>query len=93
MTPLGVGHHLHGQTPNLVREIFEALPLRLAHARTGHHGHDYTALDRDSLGTIHRCVVGQEEVEVAIDVTKEILNAVYQYRSVMDRLKALKKEP
>jgi hypothetical protein len=38
-------------------------------------------------------VVGQEEVEVAIDVTKEILNAVYQYRSVMDRLKALKKEP
>lgn len=34
--------------------------------------------------------VGQDEVEVAIDVTKEILKAVYQYGAIMDRLKQLK---
>jgi hypothetical protein len=35
--------------------------------------------------------VDQEEVEVAIDVTKEVLKAVYQYSALVDRLKALKK--
>jgi Domain of unknown function (DUF4145) len=33
--------------------------------------------------------VGEEEVEVAIDVTKEILKATYQYESIMGRLKKL----
>jgi hypothetical protein len=37
--------------------------------------------------------VDQEEVEVAIDVTKEVLKAVYQYSALVDRLKALKKLP
>src|ERR1017187_8717284 len=37
--------------------------------------------------------VDQEEVEVAIDVTKEVLKAVYQYSALLDRLKALKKLP
>jgi hypothetical protein len=35
--------------------------------------------------------VGREEVEVAIDVTKEILKATYQYESIMGRLDALKR--
>jgi hypothetical protein len=35
--------------------------------------------------------VEQEEVEVAIEVTKEVLKAVYQYSNLMGRLKALKK--
>jgi hypothetical protein len=37
--------------------------------------------------------VGEEEVEIAIDVTKEILKAVYQYGAIMDRLKQLKSNP
>ena len=37
--------------------------------------------------------VDQEEVEVTIDVTKEVLKAVYQYSALVDRLKALKKLP
>jgi len=36
--------------------------------------------------------IGEEEVEVAIELTKELLKAVYQYGSLVDRLKALKKE-
>jgi hypothetical protein len=35
--------------------------------------------------------VGPEEVMLAIDVTKEVLKAVYQYGSLVDRLNALKK--
>lgn len=34
--------------------------------------------------------VGQEEVEIAIDVTKEILKATYQYEAIMGRLRALR---
>lgn len=37
--------------------------------------------------------VDQEEVDVAIDVTKEVLKAVYQYSSLVERLRALKKQP
>jgi len=37
--------------------------------------------------------VGQEEVDVGIDVTKEILKAVYQHRSLVARLLALKRPP
>ncbi len=35
--------------------------------------------------------VGQEEVEVGIDVAKEVLKAVYQYSALLDRLRTLKK--
>ena len=32
--------------------------------------------------------VGQEEAELAIDVTKEVLKGVYQYGDLLERLKA-----
>jgi len=35
--------------------------------------------------------VGQEEVEVAIDVTKEILKASYQYEAIIGRLRGLRR--
>jgi hypothetical protein len=35
--------------------------------------------------------IGQEELEVAIDVAKEILKATYQYEGLMSRLRALRK--
>jgi hypothetical protein len=35
--------------------------------------------------------IGKEEIEVALDLCKEILKAVYQLASLVDRLKALKK--
>jgi Domain of unknown function (DUF4145) len=35
--------------------------------------------------------VGKDEVELAIDLCKEILKAVYQYRSLLDRLRTLQK--
>jgi hypothetical protein len=37
--------------------------------------------------------VGQEEVEVGIEFTKEVLKAVYQYSALLSRLRALKKTP
>lgn len=36
--------------------------------------------------------VGKEEIEVSIEFTKEILKAVYQYESLLQRLKNLKKK-
>ncbi|MFI5089181.1 MAG: DUF4145 domain-containing protein [Terriglobales bacterium] len=35
--------------------------------------------------------VGTEEVELAIEFAKELLKAVYQYSSLLDKLRALKK--
>jgi hypothetical protein len=35
--------------------------------------------------------VGKEEVEVGIEVAKEVLKAVYQHRSIVGRLRALQK--
>jgi hypothetical protein len=37
--------------------------------------------------------VGQEEVEVGIEFTNEVLKAVYQYSTLLARLRALKKSP
>jgi len=37
--------------------------------------------------------VGQEEVEIGIEFTKEVLKAVYQYSALLTRLRALKKPP
>ena len=37
--------------------------------------------------------VGKEEVEVAIEFAKEVLKAVYQYSTLLARLRALKKTP
>ena len=36
--------------------------------------------------------VGQEEAELAIDVTKEVLKGVYQYGDLLKRLKARRGE-
>ena len=35
--------------------------------------------------------VGQEEAEVGIEFAKEVLKAVYQYSTLLNRLRALKK--
>jgi len=35
--------------------------------------------------------VGQEEVEIGIELTKEVLKAVYQYSALLNKLRALKK--
>jgi hypothetical protein len=35
--------------------------------------------------------IGEKEVRVAIDLTKELLKATYQYRTLVDRLKKLQK--
>ena len=37
--------------------------------------------------------VGQEEVEVGILFAKEVLKAAYQYKSLLERLKSLKRKP
>ena len=37
--------------------------------------------------------VGQAEVEVCIDVAKEVLKAVYQYSSLVERIRSLKPTP
>lgn len=36
--------------------------------------------------------IGKEEIEVSLEFAKEILKAVYQYESLLSRLKGLKKE-
>ena len=36
--------------------------------------------------------IGKEELEISIDFTKEILKAVYQYESLLERLRSLKKQ-
>lgn len=37
--------------------------------------------------------VSQEEIEVAIEFTKEVLKAIYQYATLLARLQGLKKQP
>jgi hypothetical protein len=37
--------------------------------------------------------VSQNEVDVAIEFTKEVLKAIYQYSALLGRLRALKKQP
>jgi hypothetical protein len=37
--------------------------------------------------------VGEEEVEVGVMFTKEVLKAVYQYKALLSKLKSLKKSP
>jgi hypothetical protein len=49
--------------------------------------------DAAHIESIEYAKVDQEEVEVAIEFTKEVLKAVYQYSALLGRLKALKKNP
>ena len=37
--------------------------------------------------------IGREEVEIALEFTKEVLKAVYQYSTLLDKLRSLKKSP
>lgn len=37
--------------------------------------------------------IGQAELDVAIEFTKEVLKAIFQYASLVDKLRALKKAP
>jgi hypothetical protein len=37
--------------------------------------------------------VGKEEVEIGLELAKEVLKAVYQYSALLNRLRALKKTP
>lgn len=56
--------------------------------------HDLRLLGNDAAHLESRTYdsVGKTELEVAIDVTKEILKATYQYDSLMSRLADLKRE-
>jgi len=36
--------------------------------------------------------IGQEEVEIGIEFTKEVLKAVYQYSALLNRLRSLKRD-
>ncbi len=37
--------------------------------------------------------IGQDEVEIGIEFTKEVLKAAYQYSTLLERLRGLKKKP
>jgi iron only hydrogenase large subunit-like protein len=64
----------------LPRELFDALDdLRLL-------GNDAAHIEASSYE-----VVGSDEVEAGIEVTKEILKAVYQLDDLVNRLRSLKK--
>jgi hypothetical protein len=47
--------------------------------------------DAAHIESEHYDKVSNEEVELAIDITKEVLKAVYQYTALLSRLKALRK--
>ena len=47
--------------------------------------------DAAHIESQHYNKIGQEEVDLAIEVTKEVLKSVYQYSSLISRLRALKK--
>jgi hypothetical protein len=50
-------------------------------------GNDAAHLESQVYGAI-----GQAEVEISIEFTKEVLKAVYQYSALLDKLNALKKQ-
>jgi hypothetical protein len=63
-------------------ELFQALDeLRLL-------GNDAAHVEAKAYDSI-----GQNEIEIGIVLTKEILKSVYQYDSLVARLRALKKQP
>lgn len=66
----------------LPSELFEAMDhLRLL-------GNDAAHIEAKTYDE-----VGPEEVLAGIDLTKEIIKATYQYKSLLSRLQALKKPP
>lgn len=66
----------------LPKELFEGLDdIRLL-------GNDAAHVESQEFNQ-----VGQEELDVAIEFTKEVLKAIFQTQNLLDRLKALKKQP
>ena len=57
--------------------------------------HDLRALGNDGAHVELKTFdsVSEEEVTTGIEVTKELLRAVYQYESLIDKLKGLKRQP
>jgi len=51
-------------------------------------GNDAAHIESQAYAT-----VSQEEVEVAIEFTKEVLKAIYQYSALLTRLQKLKRKP
>ena len=50
-------------------------------------GNDAAHIEADTFEKI-----GKDELEISIEFTKEILKAVYQYESLLEKLRSLKKE-
>jgi hypothetical protein len=51
-------------------------------------GHDAAHIESQEFNK-----VGQEEIEIGLEFAKEVLKGVYQYSSLLNRLRALKKVP
>ncbi len=49
--------------------------------------------DAAHVESVHFDEVGEIEVSVAIEFTKEVLKAVYQYAALLERLRALRSQP
>jgi hypothetical protein len=62
--------------------------LLSGHDDLRHLGNDAAHIESDTYSK-----VDQEEVDVAIEVTKEVLKAVFQYSALIEKLNSLKKKP
>jgi hypothetical protein len=70
-----------GNSVVLPKELLDGLDdLRLL-------GNDAAHIESETFNQI-----GEEEVETGIEFTKEVLKAVYQYKTLLERLRNLKKE-
>ena len=66
----------------LPKELFDGLDdIRLL-------GNDAAHIESQEFGKI-----GQEELDVAIEFTKEVLKAIFQYAELLGRLRSLRKQP
>jgi hypothetical protein len=84
----------HEAEGNNLKERIEALGQRIVLPKALLDGLDeLRLLGNDAAHVESRMYdeIGKEEVEVAIDVAKEILKATYQLDSIVDRLRALKR--
>jgi len=86
--------HERGVTGSNLKERIAALRSKVIISQELIEGLDNLRLLGNDAAHIEAQVfneVGQEEVELAIDVTKEVLKSVYQHASLVARLQALKK--
>jgi len=85
-----------GATGNNLKERISSLKDKIVIPVDLLHGMDDLRLLGNDAAHIDSNVfddVGKQEVEVGIEFTKEILKAVYQYSSLLAKLKSLKKRP